>query len=199
MLHHITINMGEHKLSVYQQVTPEEYLQMEEKNEFRSEYVYGEVFAMAGASMNHVTACLNLSFSLRTQLKGKKCRTLMSDTRVKLAEGNIYYYPDVVVTCSEKDLKDGKSVSEPTLLIKVLSGSTMEKDLNEKLQHYLAIPTLEYYMVVSQYKISIILYVRTDIGWGVLLYHAANEVITLEKIGVMIKVEDIYEGIDWEI
>lgn len=191
--------MGEYKLDTYLERTSDEYLQMEEENDFRSEFVHGKVSAMAGASMNHVTICLNLSFSLKTQLKEKKCKTLMSDTRLKLAEGNIYYYPDVVVTCSEKDLKDGKSVFEPTLLIEVLSSSTMEKDLNEKLQHYLAIPTLQYYMIVSQYKISVILYVRTDIGWGILLYHAADEVIELEKMGVRIRVADIYEEIDWVI
>ncbi|MFN0203583.1 MAG: Uma2 family endonuclease [Bacteroidia bacterium] len=194
--------MGAHKLpETYLQYTPEEYLQMEEKNEFRSEYVHGEIFAMAGASMNHNQAATNLLIQLHLELKKRnaKCRTFVSDMKLKLYQGSVYYYPDLVVTCSEKDLKDGKAVTEPTLLVEVLSATTMEKDLNEKLHNYLAIPSLQYYMVVSQYKISVILYVRTDIGWAVLLYQKEEDVVHLEKMGVSFSVSTIYEGINWEV
>lgn len=176
----------------------EEYLQIDESSELRSEYVYGEIFAMAGASMNHNQFAGNLFFLFRLGLKNSKCRTYMSDMRLEIQYEAIYYYPDVILTCSETDLSNKKSVSNPILLVEVLSKSTADKDLHDKLQHYLKIPSLQYYMVVAQDEVSILLYERTSLGWGIRIFTNENDTVDLPLIGMNLAVNDIFEGAIWE-
>lgn len=176
----------------------EEYLQIEENSELRNEYVYGEIFAMAGSSMNHNRISMNIAFELHRRLKHGKCRTYMSDMRLQIQFEAIYFYPDVLVTCSENDLTNGKSVSNPILLVEVLSASTANKDLNDKLRHYLQIPSLQYYLIISQTEISVLLYERTSLGWGFRFFTDENELIDLPLIGLNISVKDLFEGVIWE-
>ena len=186
--------MGEPNIKHY--YTFEEYFAIEEASELRYEYSRGQIFAMAGASLNHVRIAVRLSSTLLTGLKGKKCDTFMSDARLDMAMFQRYYYPDVMVSCSEQDTKNGKMVKEPSLIAEVLSESTAAKDTREKLIAYLQIPSLQYYLIISQDNIEITLYERTETGWSVRFFTYENDVIALPKLEIQLAVKDIYEGIN---
>ena len=100
-------------------VTAAQYLAWEALQPERHEFLDGEVFAMAGAEDRHVTVAMNLAFALRQHLGGSGCRTYMSDMRLHVAAANSYFYPDVLVTCSELDLVNAMVKSEPKLIAEV--------------------------------------------------------------------------------
>lgn len=189
--------MGELKLP--QKYTFQEYLAIDEKSDLRYEYINGEIRGMAGSSINHNTISLNVCFGIRSKLsdKGSKCKTLASDVRVQISPESIYYYPDVVLSC-EKTKPHQKSLSEPILIAEVLSESTNSKDMGEKLFHYLQINSLQYYLIISQNKLSIHLYERTHLGWGVKFYTTENEVINFDKIGISLSLTEIYSAVEWD-
>ena len=105
-------------------MTADDYLAWEATQTERHDFVNGEVFAMAGAEDRHVTVSLNVAIALRQHLAGSPCRTFMADMKVQAAAGNAFFYPDVVVTCSEADRASPLVKREPTLIVEVLSAST---------------------------------------------------------------------------
>lgn len=84
-------------------MTADDYLAWEAQPFERHEYIDGETFAMAGAEDRHVTVALNMAMALRHLLRGSRCRTFMSDMRLQVQASNAYFYPDVMVTCSDAD------------------------------------------------------------------------------------------------
>src|SRR5216110_2918353 len=83
----------------------EEYFAAEERSEIRHEYIGGALYAMAGASDEHIAICMNLAFALRGHLQGSACRVQMSESklRLRIAEEDIFYYPDIMVICDPRD------------------------------------------------------------------------------------------------
>jgi len=192
--------MGEPKLT-HHQYTFEEYEEITQTSELRYEYWYGELYAMAGSSMNHNILSGNLFFLLRSHLKnrGEKCIPFTSDIRLNVKEKSIYYYPDVLVTCSEKDLKNGKQASEPILVAEVLSKSTALRDTNEKFLAYLELPSLQYYLLISQDRTAVRIYERAEKGWTMYIFTDLTQHFYLEKWDISINLADLYEGILWEL
>ena len=139
-------------------LTPKEYLEIERKAEFKSEYYNGEMFALAGVKENHNIITTNLIVSLSLQLKKNSCRLYHSDMRVRVSETGLYTYPDVVVVCGKTQFEDEEkdTLLNPTLLIEVLSESTEAYDRGKKFEHYRSIPSLHEYILISQdhYKIE---------------------------------------------
>ena len=121
----------------------EDFLAWEAVQHERHEFVDGEVFAMAGAEDRHVTVCLNLAMALRQHLAGSPCRTYMSDMKLQAQEGESYFYPDVLVTCSSADRSSPRIKREPLLLAEVLSPSTAAYDRGEKFARYRQIASLQ--------------------------------------------------------
>lgn len=123
-------------------MTPEEYLAWEAGQTERHDFVAGEVFAMAGAEDRHVTASGNVYMALRQHLAGSRCKTYMADMKVQCGADSAYFYPDVVVTCSEADRQSPLVKREPTLIAEVLSPSTAAYDRGEKFARYRQIASL---------------------------------------------------------
>ena len=119
-----------------QYLTPEEYLDAERQADYKSEFWYGEMFAMAGASEAHNTIVANLSFLLVGQLKGRDCKAYASDLRIKVSEAGNYAYPDLVVVCGKREFDDERLdiLVNPTVIIEVLSDSTEAFDRGEKFE-----------------------------------------------------------------
>lgn len=180
--------------------TPAEYFSIDESSEFRYQYIDGEIFAMAGGSMNHNELSGNLYTLLRSGIKqaGKKCKTFMSDIRLYIGGRNIYYYPDVMVTCSETDIKEGRNAQEAILVAEVLSDSTKSYDLSDKLFNYMQVPSLQYYLIIEQDKVGIYFYERTEKGWLVQTFDKPEQEIALPLLSLSISVQAIYENIVWE-
>jgi Uma2 family endonuclease len=161
----------------------------------RHEYVNGEIFVMAGASKAHGTISGNLFLLLRSHLRGKPCRTWQSDMKVQVLAANSYYYPDVVVTCAAEDLRADSPqnfVSEPTVVVEVLSASTEKLDRREKWFAYRQLSSLQEYMLVDQERQWVEVFRRHEGGWMQDIA-PAGESITLPSVGLTLALNDIYE------
>ncbi len=144
--------------------TPAEYLALERSAEERSEYLDGEIFAMAGASRRHNLICLNVGAELRAQLRERPCEVYVNDMRVRIVATGLYTYPDGVVVCGEPTFEDAEvdTLLNPTLLVEVLSKSTADYDRGGKFEHYRTIESLREYVSVAQDKAQVVHYVRQD-------------------------------------
>jgi Uma2 family endonuclease len=124
-------------------MTAEDYLEWEAAQNERHDFVDGEVYAMAGADERHVTAAMNMAFALRQHLTGTPCRTFMADMKLRPVGKSNFFYPDVLVTCSDVDRRNPLIKQEPVLIVEVLSPSTAAYDRGGKFAHYRRIAQLK--------------------------------------------------------
>jgi Uma2 family endonuclease len=143
-------------------LTAEEYLDLEEKAEYKSEYLDGELLAMAGASPEHDTIAVNLIATLHSQLKGTPCKAHSSDMRVAVSSANAYTYPDISICCKDASYarRGTANLLNPVVIIEVLSPSTEIYDRRKKFRKYKQIPSLMEYVLVSQDEVLVERYVR---------------------------------------
>ena len=175
--------------------TPEEYFAWEEQQLERHEYIGGEVYAMTGGSVNHSQIAVNFISFLNNHLRGSGCKTLNSDCRVNIAESNDYTYPDVSVTCDERDKTTTQYIAYPCLLIEVLSKSTEAYDRGGKFRMYRQNPVLQDYVLVSSEKIEIDLYRKTESGSWEIINYQVGDIIELKSVNMTFPIERIYEDI----
>jgi Uma2 family endonuclease len=182
-------------------LTAAEYLERERNAEYKSEYYQGEMFAMAGGSVNHSLIAANLIATLRSLLKGSGCRVFTGDLRLLIPASGFYTYPDVTVVCGELQVLDEMrdTVMNPVVLIEVLSPSTESYDRGQKFFFYRSIPSLREYVLVSQQTRHIEVFRRRN-GDGVWELHESNDSgeITLESIGCEFPVEDVYAEVEMQ-
>ncbi len=170
-------------------MTIDEFLAWERDQPERYEFAHGVVTMMTGGSAAHVMIAMNLALALRTALRGTGCRPFTSDMKV-IANGTVRY-PDVSVICRPIDDTENR-VTEPVVVIEVLSPSTEHVDRGRKKFDYFATPSVRQYAIVEQDERRVDLYSRTEAGW-------INEVVTgdaalnLSSIGVELSLATIYE------
>lgn len=142
--------------------TPDEYLEMEMKAEFKSEYIAGHIYAMDGATAVHALITANLIRELGNQLKGKPCRPYAPDLRVQVDAGGMFSYPHVAVVCGKVILRDQRTdvATNPTALFEVLSKSTEGYDRGEKAARYRKTVSLQEYVFVSQDRVHVEVFTR---------------------------------------
>jgi Uma2 family endonuclease len=181
-------------------LTPEEYLEIERKAEYKSDYFNGEIYAMAGAKRNHNKIVGNLNGLVWQHLKGKDCEFYPSDMRVFVPQTGLYTYPDVVVVCGEPKFQDKvfDTLLNPTLLIEVLSESTESYDRGKKFQHYRSIESLQEYVLVSQDEARIEKYVRRGDGFWLLSEAVGlNSEIEFTSIECRVALAEVYDKINF--
>jgi Uma2 family endonuclease len=178
--------------------TPEEYFQWEEGQKLRHEYVNGEVYAMSGGTINHSKIASNLNFILKSHLRGGGCQILTSDARVNIVQSNDYVYPDLSVTCDDRDRAAIQAIKYPCLVVEVLSPSTANYDRGDKFRMYRRNPSLQDYLLVDAEKIAIDLYRHNELGNWEIVNYQAKDLIELESINLSCLIEDIYEDIVFE-
>ena len=175
--------------------TPEEYFAWEEHQEVKHEYIDGEVYAMTGGTLNHSKISSKLTQLLENHLENSGCQVLNSDARVKIEKSNKYVYPDVSVTCDERDEDADQFVSYPCLIIEVLSPSTEAYNRGKKFKLYQSSTSLIDYILVSTEEIEIEVFRKNDREkWEVTNYVAGDEV-ELESINLTFPIEQIYRNI----
>ena len=182
-------------------ISPEEYLELERKAEYKSEYLHGEIFAMSGASREHNLVAGNMFGELRQQLKGRPCEAYQGDMRVKVTATGLYTYPDVVVVCGEPRFEDEKvdTLLNPTALIEVLSESTERYDRIAKTSYYRTIDSLAEHLLVAQDEVHLEQYSRQPDGqWLLSEYLTPDSVVNLPSIGCTLKLSDVYDRITFE-
>jgi Uma2 family endonuclease len=178
--------------------TFEEYTHLDEGSEVRSECYYGEVFAMAGATQNHNLITLNTGTILRPQARQNGCQAFVSDMKLELVKGKFYVYPDVLYTCHEADKKERTTLKQPALVVEVLSDKTEAYDLGTKLDGYLKVPSLLYYLIVRQKAYFVRIYERVGEKWEYRTVEGLAGVVVLPQLGLTLPMESIYEEVTFE-
>jgi Uma2 family endonuclease len=176
----------------------EEYLSLERNSSFKSEYLAGKIYAMAGASPEHNIITANVVGEFYSQLKVRPCRTYPSDMRVKVDATGLYTYPDVTVVCGEPQYADehGDILLNPTVIVEVLSPSTEAYDRGEKFEHYRRIASLTDYVLIAQDRMWAEHYVRQgDSQWLLSEASTLEHSIHLASIGCTLSLVDIYDKV----
>lgn len=181
-------------------LTPEQYLEIERKADYKSEYLSGEMFSMAGAGIRHNQLIVNVGAALHRQLRGGPCAVFLTDLRLFVPSTGLYTYPDVMVICGAPvhigDQRD--IVTNPRLIMEVLSDSTKNYDRGEKFRHYRSIPEFSEYLLIAQDALRIEHHVRQPDGsWIFREFTAGRDVIELASIGCSLNAAAIYEDVDF--
>jgi Uma2 family endonuclease len=176
-------------------ISPEEYLKLEELSPIKHEYIQGEIYAMAGASDAHVTVAGNLFALLRNHVRGSGCRVYMSDMKARIESKNIYYYPDVMVTCDERDRAFQSFKRYPCLIIEVLSKSTEGLDRGDKFADYQELETLQEYVLINQKRQRVECFRRNAEGLWVLQSYTPGSEVYLASVDFRTSMDAIYEDV----
>ena len=173
----------------------EEFIAWENEQPDKHEFVRGEVFAMVGARRVHHEVVLNLSFALRQQLKGSRCRVYSESAKLQTTAGDIFY-PDVFVTCDPQDLRTEQIFRAPTVIAEVLSPSTQTYDRALKFTLYRALPSLREYALIDPDTREVQLFRRGADGLFTLHDLTGAAQVQFTSIECTVTVEDLFEGIE---
>lgn len=180
--------------------TPEEYLELEAKAEFRSEFESGWIIEMSGATEQHIDISFNVTAQINQKLRGK-CRGYQSEMKVWVEKTLSFYYPDITVVCGDRNYYQNRRdvITNPILLVEVLSKSTEAKDRGEKFFAYQTLESLQEYVLISLDKYVVEQYIKQkDRNW---LYKATigqDSQIKLHSVNETLKLSEIYDLVEFE-
>jgi Uma2 family endonuclease len=176
----------------------EAYLEHESSSNSKHEFLDGEIYAMAGGTIEHAVLSVNVSAALSTQLRGAPGLVASSDPKVRVLATGLASYPDVTVICGqpERDALSRDVVLNPTVVVEALSDSTEEWDRGEKLEHYKKIPSLRECVLVSHRRRLVEVCRRGDDGAWTTLSGRTGEVLLLQSLGCQLQVDEIYRNVD---
>jgi Uma2 family endonuclease len=177
-------------------LTPEEYLAIEREAEYKSEYMDGVVYDMSGASLRHNTIVANVIIELGQQLRGRPCRALPSDIKVRMPDSRKFFYPDVSVLCGEPQFHDDRQdiILNPTLIVEVLSESTAAFDRGLKFRAYQQLVSLQEYILISQDENVVEHYVRQSRdSWTYTAALGMESTLNLPSIECTLSLQSIYD------
>ena len=178
----------------------EEYLNFEVNSPERHEYIEGEIRPMTGGTPNHNQITGNLYATLNFALKRQPYRVFVTDQRLWIPEKRLYTYPDIMVIQGDIQLQEGRkdTITNPLILVEVLSASTRNYDKDEKFAAYRTLPTFQEYILIDQYNIQIEHYYKTDQKhWIFMEYNNSNETLVFNSISFEITVADIYDKVEF--
>jgi Uma2 family endonuclease len=177
----------------------DEYLAIECKAEYKSEFVDGRMYGMAGASPEHNLIVVNVGSELRAQLKSKHSRVYASDMLLRIDAKQSGRYPDVTVVCGEsKFYKNQHALLNPTLLVEVLSPSTENYDRGIKAEEYRSIITLKEYLLIAQDRCHVEHYLRqSNNQWLLTEFSKLEDNLFLPSINCHLLLREVYENVEW--
>jgi len=159
-------------------MSAKEYLEWEEQQPIKYEYINGEAFAMTGGTIPHTSIALNLASSLKNHLRPKGCKVFMADAKVAISENGPFHYPDVMVSCDERDKRAIKFIQYPCLIVEVLSPGTEGYDRGKKFTNYRRISTLKEYVLINAEEISVDCYRLNEKNKWELTHYQVDETTT---------------------
>ncbi len=184
-------------------MSPEAYLAWESEQDSKYEYENGKIIAMTGGTIPHSQIPLNFASLLLMHLRGKGCKITISDAKVFVKSGK-YYYPDVVVSCDERDRFSRDFLQYPTLIAEVLSPTTESRDRGIKQQNYMAIETLQTYILITPERPRIEVYQRLDRAWeyqsiaiAQTSFDQEDPLIAITSIDFQFPLSALYENVDF--
>jgi len=181
-----------------QKMSIEQYLDWEPLQEYRYEYVNGEVLAMTGGTIPHNDIALNIYRALYPHLRSRGCRINVADVKVQVNINSPYYYPDVVISCDPRDLNARNFIQYPKIIVEVLSPGTEAKDRGEKFAFYRTMPSLQEYILVESEKIGVEFYRRGEGRMWLYSPYIFGENITIESVDFSCGIDLIYEGVSFD-
>ncbi len=179
-------------------LTPEEYLEIERKAEFKSEFYRGEMYAMAGAKEGHNSIVWNATLEIGQHIRSRPCKGYSADMRVKVGD-TLYAYPDIVVVCGEAQFLEDRrdTLLNPTLIVEVLSPSTEAYDRGLKFELYRSVESIREYVLVSSERALVEKYTRQSTDqWLLTLANKLEETIHLQSIEFSLRLADLYEKVE---
>lgn len=184
--------------SILKTIPKDEYLRRERAAEFKSEYLHGEVFAMAGGSPNHSLIAANFVREAGNGLKTKPCSVFTSDLRIKVEATDLYTYPDASIVCGELQFDDESldTIVNPAVIVEVLSESTEKYDRGRKAEHYRQIRSLKELVLIAQDQYHVERFMRQADGtWLFQEVKSLDQCITLDSIEIPLLMAELYRGV----
>jgi Uma2 family endonuclease len=179
-----------------------EYLEREEKAEFKSEYVNGAIITMAGGTTNHNTISLNFCRQFPLTINGKNHEIYMGDVRLWIPRYNIYAYPDIMIILDKPLYQDdrGTTVINPLVIVEILSNSTKNYDRTDKFKYYRSIPNFQEYILVEQDGFYVEQYHKQTEGeWLFKEYENENSILPLASLDFQISFSSLYQRVDFDL
>jgi Uma2 family endonuclease len=189
-----SINMGE-PLAKKLYYSKEEYLEMEAAAEYKSEYFQGKIFPISGITPKHSVICFNLNGAIWEATHHKDCIGFESNMKLEIAEADAYVYPDLMVVCGDVKLAENTTdvITNPMLIIEVLSPGTEAFDRGKKFEYYRSVESLKEYVLVSQDKPRVEAYFRKDRNnWQYTVITGIDKSIVFNSLDYEVKLEEIY-------
>jgi Uma2 family endonuclease len=180
---------------------PEEYFRQEENSVDKHEFINGEIFLMAGGSPRHNALTANVSAEVVIGLRGKPCTTYSSDMRISAGKGSFYSYADVSVVCGEPEFVEGRkdTITNPILIVEVLSPSTENYDRGKKAELYRNIPSVQSYVLVDQARVYVEHFRRMEEGnWLLETLNELSQVLKIPALNLLIPLTSLYDKIQFE-
>ncbi|MBW4623323.1 MAG: Uma2 family endonuclease [Cyanosarcina radialis HA8281-LM2] len=181
--------------------SPEEYLELEEAADYKSEYIDGKMVSMTGGTTNHNQIALNFGTELNFAFKQQDYRIFMLDVRLWIPKKRIFTYPDVMIVVGEPEYYNNRSdtITNPQVIIEVLSKSTKGYDREEKFEAYRTITTFQEYILIDQTRIHIEQFSKTaNKQWSLREYDEEDEAIALSSVSVQMSILDVYNKVKFE-
>jgi Uma2 family endonuclease len=183
---------------VIKRYSPEEYLELERKAEYKSEFLNGQIYAMAGASPIHSVITVNLSGEVYVQLRGSKCQAYSNDTKVRTSPAGLYSYPDLSVVCGEPKFQDEQKdvLINPKVIFEVLSPTTEAFDRGAKFLRYQTIEAFTDYVLIAQDEARVEhLSRQADGGWLLYIIRGLEKSFRIASIDCTISLAGIYDRV----
>lgn len=176
-------------------VTYADFVALEATSLTKHEWLDGVVYDMSGGTIDHSGLTAQMIVLLGTLLRGKRCRVFDPNLGIRVIATGLFTYPDASIVCGslEKDPANRNAVTNPKVLVEVLSDSTEEYDRGEKFAHYQRIPSLAEYVLVSQHEPCIEVFRRTATGkWELAQKALAGQTVVLKSIECVLSVDEVY-------
>ena len=174
-------------------MTLADFLTWEEHQTERHEFFRGETFAMVGGTARHNRVILNLASRIGGHLDGTACQVFAENMKVQIPDGVLY--PDLMVTCGKAEAGDEQTVSDPKLIIEVLSPSTRGHDQRDKFIVYRCLASLREYALIEPAKRQVEVFTWTEGGTWTLTDQTAADVLTLASIDCKLAMELVFKGL----
>jgi Uma2 family endonuclease len=173
----------------------EAYLAWEVLQTEKHEYIGGEVFAMAGARREHVVVSGNIFAGLKLRLRGSPCQAYISDMKLRVEKADAFYYPDVMVSCTVADHAAEQFLSQPSLIVEVLSETTAAFDRGDKFAAYRTLVSLKEYVIIDIAAKRVECYRRTQDNDWLMHEYLNGDICDFPSLGVSIPMAEIFENV----
>lgn len=190
--------MKAHKIP---KLTIQEYLNQERETDTKYEYHDGEIYALAGGTINHAMLCGNIFGEIRNGLRNNKsnCKPFTSEIKVNIDKANSFVYPDCTVVCGEIETSKNEvnSITNPVLIVEVLSKSTALYDRSDKFHLYRKLSSLKEYVLIEQnrYIVDVNFKSKKSDFWKITRYEGLEEIIHLQSLDIKISMKDLYQDV----